>query len=125
LRSARLKLWLPPKVWLQGSQSTSTGGRSSRKGQAWASACWFEQSMRWLLITPLGLPVEPEVKRILATVSGPTAAKRSSTAEPGATAGSAAKRVSPPAGLALTTSSAPPISAKVFKAAANRPPSAA
>ena len=28
--------------------------------------------MRWVLVTPLGCPVEPEVNRIFATLSGPT-----------------------------------------------------
>ncbi len=35
---------------------------------------WFAHSMRWVLMTPLGLPVEPEVNRIFAMVSGPTLA---------------------------------------------------
>ena len=30
---ARPRFWLPPKVWLQGSQSSMTGGRSARNGQ--------------------------------------------------------------------------------------------
>ena len=38
------------------------------------------QSMRWVLMTPFGCPVEPEVKRIFATVSGPTSACAASTA---------------------------------------------
>ena len=29
-----LKLWLLPKVWLQGSQSTTTGGSSATKAEA-------------------------------------------------------------------------------------------
>ena len=69
-----LKLWLPPKVWFHGSQSTITGGWSVRKVQAAAALSWLAHIMRWVLITPLGWPVEPEVKRILATVSGPTRA---------------------------------------------------
>jgi len=32
-RSTRKKLWLPPKVWLHGSQSTTTGGVVARNGQ--------------------------------------------------------------------------------------------
>ena len=32
--------------------------------------------MRWVLITPLGMPVEPEVNRNLAMVSGPTCGVR-------------------------------------------------
>jgi hypothetical protein len=39
-------------------------------------------SIRCVLITPLGSPVEPEVNRIFATVSGPTRAKASSTRAP-------------------------------------------
>ena len=65
-------LWLPPKVWFQGSQSTSTGGSSASDGKHWRIICWLAHSMRWVLITPLGSLVEPEVKRNLAIVSGPT-----------------------------------------------------
>ena len=36
--------------------------------------------MRWVLMTPLGWPVEPEVNRIFAMVSGPTSACAASTA---------------------------------------------
>ena len=35
---------------------------------------WFAQSIRCVLITPLGRPVEPDVKSTFATVSGPTRA---------------------------------------------------
>src|SRR5260370_19043487 len=76
------KLLLPPKVWFHGSQSTSTCGRSSRNGQTHAYCSWLTVSMRWVLITPLGVPVEPEVKRIFAMVPGPMPAKASSTSEP-------------------------------------------
>ena len=41
---------------------------------------WLAHSMRWVLMTPLGWPVEPEVNRILAMVSGPTLACAASTA---------------------------------------------
>ena len=34
---------------------------------------WLAQSIRWVLMTALGLPVEPEVSRNLAIVSGPMA----------------------------------------------------
>ena len=50
------------------------------KAKHWRSICWFEQSMRCVLITPFGLPVEPEVNRNLAMVSGPTRAAAASTA---------------------------------------------
>ncbi len=81
--STRLKLWLPPKVWFQGSQSTITGARSSRNGQACAIICWFAHSMRCVLTTPFGGPVEPEVNRIFATVSGPIFRNSLSIVEPG------------------------------------------
>ena len=42
--------------------------------------------MRWVLITPLGMPVEPEVNSTLATVSGPTLACAASTAAVGVVA---------------------------------------
>src|SRR5215467_9482089 len=80
------KLLLLPKVWFQGSQSTITGGRSSRKGQTSAYCSWFTVSMRWVLITPFGIPVDPEVNRIFATVSGPTRAKALLTSGPGSLA---------------------------------------
>src|SRR5580658_2260582 len=78
-----LKLWLPPNVWLHGSQSTTTGGRSARRGHTCAIACWFEQSIRCVLTTPLGVPVDPDVKRIFAIVSGPTDAFARASAVPG------------------------------------------
>ena len=75
------KLWLEPNVCAQGSQSTSTGGSSLRKASASPSMAWLEHSMRWVLVTALGKPVEPEVSRNLAIESGPTAARADSAAE--------------------------------------------
>ncbi len=46
--------------------------------------------MRWVLITPFGTPVEPEVNRILAMVSGPTAVWAASAAGSAAAAKSSA-----------------------------------
>ena len=40
---------------------------------------WFEHSMRWVLITAFGVPVEPEVNRNLAMVSGVTLACAAAT----------------------------------------------
>ena len=68
LRSTMLKLWLLPKVWLHGSQSTITGGVRSRKGQICALACWLEQIMCWVLMTAFGAPTEPDVNKNLAMV---------------------------------------------------------
>jgi hypothetical protein len=73
---------LEPNVWLHGSQSTITGGSSFTKARLVASIAWFEVSMRFVLITALGVPVEPEVNRILAMSSRPTLACALSTALP-------------------------------------------
>lgn len=78
-----LKSWLPPKVWLHGSQSTNTGAVLARNGHIWTIACWLEHIMRWVVRTPLGPPVEPEVNSTFAIVSGPTAANARSTSGPG------------------------------------------
>src|ERR1700704_3789620 len=51
----------------------------SRNDQVCALACWLEVSMRWVLITAFGVPVEPEVNRNLAIVSGVIAAKAFAT----------------------------------------------
>ena len=42
-------------------------------------ACWLDVSMRWVLITAFGVPVEPEVNRNFAMVSGVTAANAFAT----------------------------------------------
>ena len=86
-----LKLWLLPNVWLHGSQSTITGGRSARNGQPATIAAWFAQSIRCVLTTPFGVPVDPDVNRIFAALSGPTAANARSTSVVGA-AGIASNR---------------------------------
>src|ERR1700704_700662 len=82
LRSTRLKLWLAPKVWLQGSQSRITRSlwALSRNDQVCALACWLDVSLRWVLITAFGVPVEPEVNRNFAMVSGVIDANALSTA---------------------------------------------
>ena len=65
--------------------------------------------MRWVLITALGRPVEPEVNRSLPTVSGPTCAAAASTALVGSLASSAANGVAarPAGGSAVTATSMP------------------
>src|SRR5258707_4841265 len=82
LRSTRLKLWLAPKVWLHGSESMITRSVCgfSRNGQIWALACWLDVSMRWVLMTAFDVPVDPEVNRNFAMVSGVMAAKAFATA---------------------------------------------
>jgi hypothetical protein len=83
LTSTMFRSWLPPKVWLHGSQSNNTGGSSSRNGQTWRICCWLAISIPCELITPLGVPVDPEVNRILATSSVRRAAHRRSTSADG------------------------------------------
>ena len=62
--------------------ASRTGSAAARRGAAARCSIisWFEQSIRCVLMTPFGMPVEPDVKRIFATVSGPTRACASSTA---------------------------------------------
>ena len=67
-----------------------------RNGIASQIICWFAQSIRCVLITPLGDPVDPDVKRILAMVSGPTRAAASSTSSVTGVAVSAEKGVVEP-----------------------------
>ena len=76
-------MWLAPKVWFHGSQSISTSGCSVMNGQVCSACCWFAVSMPWVLMTPLGRPVEPDVNRNLAIVSAPIAAAAFSSAGPG------------------------------------------
>ncbi len=81
LYSTRPKLWLPPKVWFHGSQSTSTGGSSARMGIDSHICCWFAHHMRCVLMTACGSRVEPDVNRNFTIVSGPVAAIAASTCE--------------------------------------------
>ena len=69
-----LKLKLAAKVWFQGSQSQIAGGSSYRNGQTCPIWVTDEHINRWVLITPLGRPVLPEVSRILPMLSFVTAA---------------------------------------------------
>jgi len=39
-------LWLPPKVWLHGSQSTITGRSAVRNGHTCRIICWLADSIR-------------------------------------------------------------------------------
>ncbi len=107
LASIRLKLWLPPKTWFQGSQSTMCGGRSPRNGQTARICAWFTANMPWVQRTALGLEVEPEVKKILASVSGPTASRAAARSTPAAPRSRAASGVTgrgAPSVLAATIS---------------------
>src|SRR5262245_12101182 len=57
-----------------------TGGSSAKKASCDRIIAWFAHHIRWVLITALGVPVEPEVKRNLAMLSGPTPAWAASAA---------------------------------------------
>ena len=58
-----------------------TGAPASREVQTAAWAAWFDVSMRWVLITAFGVPVDPDVKSSRATVSGPMEWNADETAE--------------------------------------------
>ena len=78
-----MKLALPPIVWFQGIQS-STRGRGS---PGWRGRdCWpivtLAHIICCVLITALGVPVEPDVSRNLPTVCGSIKATEASTAAP-------------------------------------------
>jgi ferredoxin len=70
-------------LWGEENESTTTGGRRARSGHTCEIACWLEQSILCVLTTPFGVPVEPDVNNILATVSGPTTPFARSSAGPG------------------------------------------
>ena len=67
-------------MWLQGNQSSSTSGSSEWLGLNAFSIAWLEVIIPCVLMTPLGVPVEPEVNRNLPIVSGVTRACAASTA---------------------------------------------
>jgi len=112
-------LWLPPNVWLHGSQSSSTGGSSSRNGQTCRICCWLAAICPCVLRTPFGVPVEPDVKRIFAMSVRPSAAQRASTSSVGAAPNSS--WVSAP-GRSRPSTARPPATAST--AGPNGPPSA-
>ena len=69
---------------------------------------WLAHSIRCVLMTPFGWPVEPDVNRNLAIVSGPTRRFASSIAGPGAVAASSENKIAlrPAGGWRVTTISA-------------------
>jgi len=77
LRSTRPKHLFPEATWLHGAQSTNSGS-STASGQICASIVWFDESIRCVVMTPFGVPVEPEVNSTFAVESGPTRAKAAS-----------------------------------------------
>ena len=89
--SSAWKVALPPMVWFHGSQSRITGGASSGSGsRVCMPIARLAHIMRWVLITALGMPVEPEVNSSLPTLSGVSASSAASTAGVGTVAASSA-----------------------------------
>src|ERR1700722_8676373 len=86
-----------------------TGGSSATKARPQRIIAWLAQSISWVLMTPLGWPVEPEVNRILAMVSGAILACAASTAGVGCVSHSAANSVADRSlgGFAVTATSTP------------------
>ena len=107
LYSTMPTLWLPPKVWLHGSQSSSTGGCSVRNGHTCSIACWLAHSIRCVVITALGSPVDPEVNRSLATVSGPAPDREMPPPGPGAAAARSCQANVPPPPVSVTINGSP------------------
>ena len=120
-----LKSWLPPKVWFHGGQSSSTGGSSVRKGSTEAIMRWLAHIMRCVLMTALGLPVEPDVKRNLAMLSGVTAACAASTTGPMAACRSLNNVALRPGGASRVTTSSVSAGNTAAMARANTLPLAA
>src|SRR2546426_396049 len=75
--------------------------------------CMLEHIMRCVLMTPLGVPVDPEVNRIFATVSGPTCANALSARVVGFVSQRLRKLVAFKAGVAAVTSSGPDIPSRI------------
>ena len=85
----------------------------------------LEQSISCVLMTALGMPVEPEVNRNLAMVSGPTASWAASTTGVSGVFMRSAKSVTGrPAGGFFTTTSSTSAGAAFSMARANGAPSA-
>ena len=117
---------MPPKVWFHGSQSHNTGGSSARNAITVRICSWFAVSMRCVLITPFGAPVDPDVNRIFATVSGPTVACASSTRDDGSVPASSENEVAfSESGGVHVTISAPDADGRLARARSNAGPSAA
>src|SRR5690606_15491507 len=102
------------------------GGASARKASAVRIISWLAQSMRWVVITALGRPVEPEVKRNLAMVSGVTAPLAASISAVGVAAENASHSwVGCPGGGLRRTSSGVAAGTAAAMAVAKRSPSLA
>ena len=99
------KFLFPAAVWLHGAQSTSTGARVA-SGHTCSSIVWFAHSMRCVVMTPFGVPVEPDVNRIFATVSGPTCACARSAACASPSSASASPKTSSSGSIARTRAAA-------------------
>ena len=80
-------------------------GAATAAGQTCATIVWFAHSMRCVVITPFGVPVEPDVNKIFAVVSGPTAVCARSAAAGSSSSAAASRRIAS-RGAACATRSA-------------------
>ena len=108
--SSGLNSALPPIVWFQGSQSSRKGsGSCGPRGRHCIIIAALAHIIRCVLITALGMPVEPEVNSSLPTVSGPIASTLACTAGVARVAASAAYgRLGTPAGGRSTCTTCTP-----------------
>jgi hypothetical protein len=111
-------------MWLQGIHcrvwGTSSAGSELRMPSV--AAIWAE-NMPWVWITPFGVPVEPEVKRILETVSGVSRSRARSTSARGAVPVKSESGVVPSPPSTVTKVSDGSSALSVAKALANAPES--
>src|SRR3954471_4222156 len=62
---------LPPMVWFHGIQSSTFAiGPSGLRGRTCIIIAALAHIISWVLMTALGMPVDPEVNSNLPTVSG-------------------------------------------------------
>ena len=124
-QSTPLKPMLPALMWLQGIHSrlwgmTSGSASSARRPSPPAMVA---DIMPKVCGTPLGMPVEPEVNRYLATVAWPSASRAASTAAVGSVASRSDSGTAPsPSPSAVTNTSPGSTSRRVWKARSNMAP---
>jgi hypothetical protein len=118
-----LKPILPAEIWLQGIHSRLLG--ISPVGSSVRSPSWpaiTPAIIAWVWGTPLGMPVEPEVNRYLATVAGIRLSRLAATSL-GSVAATVSKATAPsPAPSAVTSSRSGRIARSVAMALSNKTP---
>ena len=111
-------------VWFQGIQSSTSSGLSVADWRDWRDWATLAHIMRWVLITALGRPVDPEVNNSLPTVSGVICATDAATADVAGVRASASKaRLGRPSGARSTCTTGMPDKSSAFRAFWNCMPS--